>query len=294
MKPTSITPPTLSIVTPSFNQASYLEATMSSVIGQHYPGLEYVVVDGGSSDGSIDIIRGHENDLAWWVSEQDGGHADAVNKGFRRTSGEVMGWINSSDLYLPWTLAVVAEIFASRPEVDWITGVPCVAGSDGVVRRTSVTSVNRYDYLSTDSIRIQQESTFWRRGLWEAVGGLDASLRYAADFDLWSRFFAHAERYFVTCALAVFRVHGERLGAPGGDAYKREAADSLRRMAGNAGTSDLRRARAVSIARRIGGRLGPQLLEVAPACAWYRHPQISYDFSADTWKTVTAGRLGRR
>ena len=108
---------------------------MSSVLDRRHPGLEYVIVDGGSTDGSAEMIRARESELAWWVSEPDGGHADAINKGFRKTSGEIMGWINSSDLYLPWTLTVVREIFASRPEVDWITGVPCVAGADGVIRR---------------------------------------------------------------------------------------------------------------------------------------------------------------
>ena len=294
MRPTSIMPPTISIVTPSLNQARYLEATMSSVLDQRHPGLEYVVVDGGSTDGSVDVIRSRQHELAWWVSEPDGGHADAISKGFRNTSGEIMGWINSSDFYLPWTLTVVQEVFATCPEVDWITGVPCVAGVDGIVRRTGGSAVNRLDFLSDSGVRIQQESTFWRRRLWDAAGGLDISLRYAADYDLWARFFAHAEPYFVSCALAAFRVHEDRLGEPGGDEYRVEVADALRRMIGRTDARELRRARVVSAARRVAGRLGTRLLERTPACDWYRHPEISYDFEAGGWNVVTVRRLGSR
>ncbi len=246
--------PSISIVTPSFNQAQYLEATMSSVLSQHHPGLEYVVVDGASTDGSVEIVRRHQDELAWWVSEPDSGHADAIDKGFAHTSGEIMGWINSSDLHLPWTLAVVTEIFASRPEVDWITGTPCVAGSDGVVRRTGWwATVNRYDFLSGRNAHIQQESTYWRRRLWDAVGGLDPTLRYAADFDLWTRFFGQAELYSVSCALGTFRVHGERLGSSEQDGYHDEAAESLRRMRERARPVELRRARLVRTVQG-GGR----------------------------------------
>src|SRR5215212_7784658 len=114
-------PPRISIVTPSFNQGRFLRETMQSVLGQGYPNLEYVVIDGGSTDESVDIIRGHEQQLAAWVSEKDAGQYDAINKGFARTSGEVMAWLNSDDKYTPWALPVVGEIFAQLPEVKWLT-----------------------------------------------------------------------------------------------------------------------------------------------------------------------------
>jgi glycosyltransferase involved in cell wall biosynthesis len=286
--------PRISIVTPSFNQAEYLEATISSVLSQRHEELEYVVIDGGSTDGSVEIIRRYDNKLSQWVSEPDEGHAHALNKGFALTSGEIMGWINSSDFYLPWTFRVVAEVFASHPEVDWITGAPCTAGSDGVVRSTGPSSVNRYDFLSHDSGCIQQESTFWRRRLWDAVGGLDASLRYAADFDLWARFFARSELYSVSCALAVFRAHDERLGRSGPGSYRVEAATSLQKMISDASARDLRRARFVGLARKAAGRLGGPLLEVCPGCTWYQHPQISYVFDENGWKIHTRRRMGDR
>jgi len=281
----------ISIVTPSLNQAQYLETTIQSVLCRRPGEVEYVVVDGGSTDGSVDIIRRYADELTWWVSEPDAGYADAINKGFAHTSGEIMGWINSSDLYLPWTLSVVGEVFASFPSVDWITGAPCMAGSDGVLRATGLTRVNRHDFLC-GAHGIQQESTFWRRGLWEAAGGLDASMRYAADYELWTRFFAHAQLHSVDCALAAFRVHDVRLGEPANDAYGIEARRSRHKMMDGATARDRRRARIVRWAHRAAGQLGGPILEVCPGCGWYRHPQIVYAFEAGTWKQHTRRRIG--
>ena len=113
--------PRISLVTPSFNQGRFLAETMDSVLGQHYPDLEYVVVDGGSTDNSVDVIRAREGQLASWVSEKDAGQYDAINKGFAKTTGEVMAWLNSDDKYTPWALHVVGEVFAQLPEVQWLT-----------------------------------------------------------------------------------------------------------------------------------------------------------------------------
>src|SRR3954471_21047527 len=113
--------PVISIVTATWNRAGFLEEAMRSVLDQAYPKLEYVVVDGGSTDGSVEIIRKHADRLAWWCSEKDSGHCEALNKGFAHTTGEVMGWLNSDDKYTPWALAVVGEIFATFPDVQWIT-----------------------------------------------------------------------------------------------------------------------------------------------------------------------------
>src|SRR5215470_7311361 len=110
--------PRISIVTPSFNQARFLEATIRSVLDQRYDNLEYIVVDGGSTDGSVEIIKRYADRLAFWCSEADGGHGNALNKGLRRATGEIMAWLNSDDIYWPWTLAAVAEIFEAHPDVN--------------------------------------------------------------------------------------------------------------------------------------------------------------------------------
>lgn len=199
-----------------------------------------------------------------------------------------LGFLSAVDL------TVVAEVFASHPEVRWITGAPCVAGADGVLRSTGSANVNRYDFLSRRRMTIQQESTFWRRSLWDAVGGLDSSLRYAADLDLWTRFFGCAELYSVSWALAAFRVHEDRLGRPANGGYSSETARPIQMMLDAAKPRDRHRARFVSLAHRIAGRLGSPLLEACPGCGWYRHPRISYDFDEGGWKVHTQRRVGER
>src|SRR5258708_5296321 len=113
--------PSISIITPSYNQVSFLEETIQSVLQQDYPNLEYVIIDGGSTDGSVEIIQKYADRLTHWVSEPDGGQYDAVNRGFQYTRGEIMAYINSDDKYTPWAFSVVGEIFESLPEIEWLT-----------------------------------------------------------------------------------------------------------------------------------------------------------------------------
>jgi len=277
--------PTISVITPSLNQGGFLAATLDSVLSQAYPALEYVVVDGGSTDGSVDTIQRYQDKLAYWVSEPDCGHAHALNKGFARTSGEVMCWINSSDLYYPWTFTTVAEIFSQFPQVEWITGVGTqfdVAGRPKVVGTAS--GMNIYDVLAGDYRWIQQESVFWRRGLWERAGArLDDNLRCAADFELWLRFFRLAPLYSVGTLLGGFRVHGDRLADAGDDLYEREAGEAHARFVSEFDRTSLMRARLVRLIgpgkrRVISEKLGK--LGVMP---WYRHPRVVYDFERMAW-----------
>jgi glycosyltransferase involved in cell wall biosynthesis len=215
----------ISIVTPSFNQGKYLKICMSSVLAQAVPGLEYILMDGGSTDGSIEIIRQFADRLAYWQSQPDGGHMDALNAGFARSTGEIMGWLNSDDMLMPWALSVVQSVFARFPQVEWLTTrFPMVMNPEGTIlnarqmegfhaklfyRGRNVAIHPRF-YAGV----IQQESTFWRRSLWERAGGkVDASLRIAGDFELWSRFFQFAELYAVSVPLGCFRFQSESLTA---------------------------------------------------------------------------------
>jgi len=181
---------------------------MRSVLDQDYPNLEYVVVDGGSSDHSPKIIERYADRLKYWTSEKDNGHAHALNKGFKQTTGEIMGWLNSDDMHLPWTLRVVAEIFEQFPQVDWITGLNGTWSQHGVITETIKVRKNEYDFYLGDYAWIQQESVFWRRSLWDKSGGyIDEKIKYMVDGELWTRFFPHAQLHAVDCLLAGYRKH---------------------------------------------------------------------------------------
>lgn len=229
----------ISVVTPNFNHGRYLEEAIRSVLGQGYPALEYVIVDGGSTDGSLEIIKRHEAHLAWWVSEPDAGHYDALNKGFARTTGEIMAWLNSDDLYPPWTFSVVGEIFQQLPEVEWLTGLyPLIWDARGrAVACRYVSGYNRKTFARGVNLRyktryfrawIQQESTFWRRSLWEKAGArVDGSVRTGGDFELWTRFFQHSKLHGVAVPLGGFRRHGDQKTARMMAEYKRVANEAF-------------------------------------------------------------------
>lgn len=200
--------PKFSIVTPSFNQDQYLEDTLLSVLNQDYPNLEYVVIDGGSNDSSVDIIQRYSSRLSYWQSKRDKGHGDALNQGFSRTSGEIMSWLNSDDMYFPWTLRTVAEIFSSFPEVNWIVGLNAWWNDKGVVTDARRCPKNIHDFLLGDFGWIQQESVFWRRSLWEKAGGhINEKYKLMVDGELWTRFFLNDDLYIVDCLLGGYRMH---------------------------------------------------------------------------------------
>jgi len=220
--------PTFSIVTPSYNQGEYIELTINSVLSQEGNFfVEYIIVDGGSNDNSVDIIRKYDLLLKskeypikcrgikfFWSSTEDSGQYDAINKGFMRSSGDYMAWINSDDIYYPCAFKTVSLIFQKFPEVEWITANATRINQDG--------SVIGIDYLSLyprvlirkgifngqDGPFIQQESTFWRRNLWDKLElKLDTRYKYAADFELWTRFAERTELVKVNTQLGAFRKH---------------------------------------------------------------------------------------
>jgi glycosyltransferase involved in cell wall biosynthesis len=225
--------PRISIVTPCFNSEKYLESTINSVLGQQYPNLEYIIIDGGSTDATIDIIKKYERDLSYWISEKDNGIYDALNKGFAKMAGGetdreggIMSWIGSDDLYHPKAFWTIAEIFSSFQEIQWLVGPETTYDEQG--RTTNVQEsqrFTRYDFLDGD-YRLQQESCFWRRSVWEAAGArLDASLKYAGDFELWIRFFRHAKLHVTNALIGGFRQRSaNQLSLDGYDMYLAESA----------------------------------------------------------------------
>lgn len=177
--------PTISVVTPSYNQGQYLEETIRSVLLQGYPKLEYVVMDGGSTDESVDILRKYAPFLSGWTSARDEGQADAINRGFEQTTGELMGWLNSDDILLDGALFTIADAFRD-PTVEIATGLRKVIDEDSRVTANWIRDIPTKYYI-THYCPIAQETTYWRRTLWQRLGPLDTSLHFAMDYDFWLR-----------------------------------------------------------------------------------------------------------
>jgi glycosyltransferase involved in cell wall biosynthesis len=197
--------PRISIVTCSLNQSRFIEDAIRSVLAQDYPALEYIIVDGGSTDGTLEIIQRYQRHLAWWVSEEDKGQTDALVKGFRRSTGEVMGWLCSDDLLLPGTLKTVAEFFSREKDVAALFGdAVWIDDHDRIVGYKKEISFHRFIWLWSYNY-LPQPSTFWRRGIYEQVGGLDRSYDLALDGDLWERFSRRGKIAHIPKVLSLMR-----------------------------------------------------------------------------------------
>jgi glycosyltransferase involved in cell wall biosynthesis len=204
--------PRLTVITPSYNQGEYIEETIRSVVEQGYPDLEYIVVDGGSTDATLSVLERYGNRLRW-ISEPDRGQSDAINKGLRISSGEIVAFLNSDDVYEPGALLKVGSFFEAHPDADWLTGRCRTIDQDGREIRRGVTRYKNF-WLRLNSYRvllvlnyISQPSTFWRRSVVDTVGPFDESLRYAMDYDYHLRVGRRFRLFVVDDYLAAFRVH---------------------------------------------------------------------------------------
>ncbi len=201
--------PLVSIVTPSYNQAPFLEETLRSVLDQDYPRVEYIVIDGGSTDGSLEIIRKYQDRLALWISEPDLGQADAINKGFSQSTGEILAWLNSDDTYAPGAISEAVAFLTEHPEIGMVYGNAYYI--DGQGRRVGRYPARPTDYkgLRRGVNTVSQQSMFFRSLLWRMVGPLDPSFYYAMDYDLWVRIAAVTPIAFRDRYWANFRLHGK-------------------------------------------------------------------------------------
>lgn len=204
--------PRISVVTPSYNQADYLEATIRSVLDQDYPNLEYIVVDGGSDDGSIDIIKKYAHKLAWWVSEPDQGQSHAINKGFERANGQILAYLNSDDLYLPGTLMAVANAVATDPKADLFYGTCRVIDETGQTTGTHTGNISEYSEILDlwrtwwGKRQFVQPEVFWTRRVMQQVGEFREDLNYVMDYEFWLRVLrAGGKTHRIDRELACFR-----------------------------------------------------------------------------------------
>ncbi|MDD2922590.1 MAG: glycosyltransferase family 2 protein [Anaerolineales bacterium] len=200
--------PLVSIITPSFNQARFLEAAIQSVLGQDYPRIEYIVVDGGSTDESANVIKKYESRIAWWVSEKDNGQTDAINKGFNRANGEILAWINSDDTYNAGAVSAAVKYLVENPEIALVYSDCNYVNEDGEVIGQFPAAQTDIRKLREGYVHIPQQTMFFRAKYWKELEPLDPSFYFAMDYDLWTRIAAKAPiKYLGGQTWANFRIH---------------------------------------------------------------------------------------
>lgn len=216
--------PKISIITPSYNQGRFIKETIESVLSQNYPNLEYWVIDGGSTDETITILKSFGKKIKW-ISEKDKGQTDAINKGLLRATGEIIAYLNSDDVYLPNTLNTVAEYAMNHPTAQWITGDYFIIDESGKKIQSFVAAYKKVlrTYLTLDLLLIMnpiiQPSTFWRRSLQQKIGLFDDKLRYCMDYEYWIRSFKYAPVHVLPNHFSLFRIHKN---SKGGAQYTRQ------------------------------------------------------------------------
>lgn len=275
----------ISVVTAVRNAMPWVRETVQSVLSQNCGDLEYIVVDGDSTDGTREFLESQRHRFAYFVSEPDDGQYAAIAKGMQRANGDVLCWINGDDILMPWTLQLVGRIFREFPSVDWITGSPAFLNTESECFLVSpVAASYPRQYLANGWFRegllgyLMQENTFWRRGLWERAGGLDLSWRWAGDFDLWVRYARYAELTTVATPLAAFRVRGLDNRSRQGSGYQDEVRERCRTLQPPP--------RWWSLAARFG-KTGEALLR---QLLWAETPVIAQALTGDRWQLLRSRR----
>jgi len=234
--------PKISIITPSFNQAQFIEETVKSVVEQNYPNLEYIIKDAGSTDGSLEIIKKYASrypKIIKWISKKDKGQTDGINQGIKMATGDVLAYLNSDDVYLPNTLQTVAEEFIKHPEAMWITGDYFIIDNTGKKIQSYVAGYKELLRKKPTFIKLAianyiiQPSTFWRRSLMKKIGIFDPSLRYCMDYDYWMRAIKQSPPIVMDRRFSLFRIHKTSKGGSQFDRQFKEEHQVLKRYTSN-------------------------------------------------------------
>lgn len=200
--------PKVSVVTPSFNQGNFIEQTILSVLNQDYSNIEYIVIDGGSKDSTVDVIKKYERKIKYWISEKDNGQTDAINKGLKLATGDILCYLNSDDLLLPGAISFVVDLFQERPEVDIIYGCTKMVDQNRNILLERHDNDFDFSMLLYGINYIQQPSTFWKLRVTQAIGYFDESLHYNMDYEYWLRAAYNKNRFkYVDVFLSEYRLH---------------------------------------------------------------------------------------
>lgn len=219
--------PKITVVTPSYNQGQFIEATLKSVIGQQYPNLEYIVCDGGSTDETVEILKKYTDRITWWCSEKDKGQSDAINKGMRRATGDIVCWINSDDVLLPGTLHTVAKFYHDHPDTDFANGYTVEMDRDGKIINFTHIVMSRF-FFRHGCYNISQPGMFWRREIFDKIGYIDESFHAKMDVEWLTRVYeAGLKVRRINRNLGAIRIYPETKTAQGGAIWKRDT-DALR------------------------------------------------------------------
>jgi len=226
--------PRISVVSPSLNQAQFLEKTILSVLNQNYPNLEYIIIDGGSTDGSVGIIKKYEKYFTYWISEKDNGQAEAINKGFQKSTGQILAWLNTDDLYLPDALFKVKSIFEKFGEIDFLYGHSVLIDQrDNIIMICYTVPQTYYSYIYDRGGNVFQGTVFWKRDTFYKYSGLDSKLYFTMEYKLLDNFFKYEKGFFLNDILAAYRIHQESKSSTVKAKLVVEEFNSIRKIRGN-------------------------------------------------------------